>query len=197
MNHTNSDTPSGFDEPAGPTPNSLKQLAGQLSQWRGMLPRELQWAEDYPASFPSPQQTGGINQALDPSLSQSQEKPLFTTDLDSDPYQYPYVYDIHVALLRTRYYYAKYMVYRPFIYKALHFPDQMTQDDAEGVAECLRVPSEPSPLNRKMETDRSTGLLKLAARTLSNISTQEIDSVPFLLVTNFSRCLAPFPYDTT
>lgn len=24
-------------------------------------------------------------------------------------------------------------------YKALHFPEQMTREDAEGVAECLRV----------------------------------------------------------
>ena len=43
--------------------------------------------------------------------------PLFSTDLDKEPIQYPYVYDIQVALLRTRYYQAKYMVYRPFVYK--------------------------------------------------------------------------------
>jgi hypothetical protein len=141
MNNSNSDTPSGSDESTGPTANSLKQLAGQLSQWRGMLPSELQWAEDDPASFPSPQQSQivGFNQALDPDLSLEQETPLFTTNLDSEPVQYPYAYDVHVALLRTRYYYAKYMVYRPFVYKAMHYPDYMTQDDAQGVAECLRV----------------------------------------------------------
>lgn len=138
MNNGNSDTPSSSEEFIGPAPRTLKQLAGQLSQWRGMLPQDLQWAEDDPASFPTPQ-VGGFNQALDPDLSPSQDEPLFTTDLDKEPTQYPYVYDIHVALLRTRYYYAKYMVYRPFVYKALHFPEQMTQDDAEGVAECLRV----------------------------------------------------------
>jgi hypothetical protein len=63
--------------------------------------------------------------------------PLFSTDLDKEPIQYPYVYDIQVALLRTRYYQAKYMVYRPFVYKALHFPEQMTQEDAEGVRRVL------------------------------------------------------------
>ena len=31
------------------------------------------------------------------------------------------------------------MAYRPFVYKALHFPEQMTLEDAEGVAECLKV----------------------------------------------------------
>ena len=109
-----------------------------------MLPQELQWAEDDPASFPSPQQadSGDFNQSLGPNLSSDRaqsRRPLFSTDLDKEPIQYPYIYAIQVALLRTRYYQAKYMVYRPLVYKALHFPEQMTQEDAEGVAECLRV----------------------------------------------------------
>ena len=126
----------------GPSATSLNQLASQLSQWRSMLPRDLQWAEDDPVSFPSPQPAGGYNQSLDPTLSPQRSRtgvPLFTVDLDSEPVHYPYVYDIQVALLRTRFYYAKYMVHRPFVYKALHFPEQMTQEDAQGVAECLRV----------------------------------------------------------
>ena len=146
MTNTSNDTPSSSDDFGGPSASSLKQLAGQLTQWRGMLPRNLQWAEDDPAGFPSPEKTyssaGGFNQELDPNLSPHQGQsnaPLFTTDLDSEPVQYPYVYDIQVALLRTRYYYAKYTIYRPFIYKALHFPEQMTQEDAEGAAECLQV----------------------------------------------------------
>jgi hypothetical protein len=126
-----------------PTANSLNQLASSLTQWRGMLPREIQWAEDDPAGFPAPQPPGSYNQPLDPNLAQQQQAqsgiPLFSTDLDNEPVHYPYAFDIQVALLRTRYYYAKHMVYRPFIYKALHFPEQMTQEDAQGAAECLRV----------------------------------------------------------
>ncbi|KAN0122596.1 hypothetical protein V8E51_000922 [Hyaloscypha variabilis] len=140
---TSTDTPgtSNTGDFGGPSATSLNQLASQLTQWRSMLPRDLQWAEDDPASFPSPQASGGYSQPLDPTLSPQRSRsamPLFTTDLDSEPVHYPYVYDIQVALLRTRYYYAKYMVHRPFIYKALHFPEQMTQEDAQGVAECLR-----------------------------------------------------------
>lgn len=108
-----------------------------------MLPRDLQWAEDDPTSFPTPQSSnlGNFRQSVDPSLpaSSSQNLPLFYSDLDSEPVHYPYVYDIQVALLRTRFYYAKYMVYRPFVYKALHFPEHMTQEDAQGAAECLMV----------------------------------------------------------
>ncbi len=116
-----------------------------------MLPQRLQWSEDDPAGFPSPElqpaQTS-YSQPVDPSLSPSQPHPrsgvpLFTVDLNRDPEHYPYAYDIQVALLRTRYYYVKYMVYRPFIYKALHFPADMSQVDAEGAAECLRVSYNP------------------------------------------------------
>ncbi len=116
-----------------------------------MLPQRLQWSEDDPAGFPSPELSSAqtpYGQPVDPSLSPSQlhshpDSPLFTTDLNREPAHYPYVYDIQVALLRTRYYYIKYMVYRPFIYKALHFPAEMSQIDAEGAAECLRVSDRP------------------------------------------------------
>lgn len=127
-----------------PSAASLKALAETLIQWRGMLPKELQWAEDDPAAYPAthspPAQS--FKPALDPSLSTqpSRVQPaLFTTNLNIEPSQFPYLYDIQVALLRSRYYYARYIVYRPFVYKALHFPEQMSQTDAEGVAECLRV----------------------------------------------------------
>lgn len=141
---------------------ALSQLAYQITRWREILPPELQWSEDDSLGFPSTTakatQTSnrGYSQSLDPNLSSQQqsESPHFTIDLNSEPIHYPYVYDIHIALLRTRYYYAKYMVYRPSVYKALHYPDQITQEDAEGVAECLRVsshfPLTPSILNVQM-----------------------------------------------
>ncbi|PVH88250.1 hypothetical protein DL98DRAFT_544144 [Cadophora sp. DSE1049] len=140
---SNSDT-SASDEFGGPTANTLKSLAAQLTQWRGLLPRDLQWPEDDPAAFPAPQtvNTRTFNEPVDPSLSIPRPlhpgAQLFSTDLKSEPMHYRFVYDVQVAVLRTRYYYAKYIVYRPFVYKALHFPEQMTQEDAQGVAECLR-----------------------------------------------------------
>lgn len=50
-----------------------------------------------------------------------------------------YVRDVQTALLRTRYYYAQYMIYRPLIYKVLHFPKNTTTDDVYGVSCCLKV----------------------------------------------------------
>jgi len=152
----NSDS-AGTDESGTPPASTIKGLAAQLAQWRGMLPHDLQWPEDDPAAYPSPQtNSSGEYSRLDPGLASARQgkskPPLFTTDLGSDPMQYPYVYDIQVAFLRTRYYYVKYMIYRPFVYKALHFPNSMTQEDAEGVAEflraCLKWPLAMSPTSR-------------------------------------------------
>jgi hypothetical protein len=63
---------------------------------------------------------------------------MFTTDLDAIPPRYSYALDVQVALLRSRYYYTKYLIHRPFLYKALHYPDAMVHEDAVGVAECLK-----------------------------------------------------------
>jgi hypothetical protein len=139
MGNVDISTASGDDFP-GPTANSLKQLASQLDLWRGMLPLVLQWPEDDPTVFPI-HDIASYDQSLDPNLvntiSAQQGTPLF--NLDREPVHYPFAYDIQVALLRTRYYYAKYMVHRPFVYKALHFPEQMTDEDANGAADCLKV----------------------------------------------------------
>jgi hypothetical protein len=94
-------------------------------------------------AFPSQEEGSRFwNQHLDPSLSsrgQYSSAQLFTTDLDHEPPQYPYLYDVQVALMRTRYYSAKYVVHLPFVYKALHYPEQFTQEDADGAADCLKV----------------------------------------------------------
>lgn len=138
------DTPGTTEDGCGPIASNLKQLSSQLDQWRNGLSPELKWPEDDPTVFPeSIKVTRSYFQPLDPSLTTSSEgqqpAPLFTIDVDRDPVQYPYVYDIQVAFLRTRFYYAKYIVNRPFVYKALHFPDQMTPADMQGVEICLKV----------------------------------------------------------
>ncbi|APA06756.1 hypothetical protein sscle_02g015260 [Sclerotinia sclerotiorum 1980 UF-70] len=122
--------------------SGVQQLASQLTQWRGLLPSAIQWDEDDPASFPSVQTLDQQTRNIDPNLtspaSQDPRSALFSTNIDEEPTRYPYAYDIQVAVLRTRFYYAKYMVYRPFVYKVLHFPELVTPEDAQNVAECLR-----------------------------------------------------------
>jgi len=124
---------------------TIRQLSLQLDQWRGMLPPYLRWEESQPASFPNPSQTSFHTTARFPPTAlpvpniQSPSGFMFTTDLDAQPTAYPYALDVQVALLRTSYYYTKYLIHRPFVYKALHHPEQMTRLDAEGAAECFKA----------------------------------------------------------
>ncbi|RFU25649.1 hypothetical protein B7463_g10677, partial [Scytalidium lignicola] len=172
----------------GPTLGSLKFFTSQLSQWRGMLPRELQWPEDDPTSYPySEQNDQGFDFQLDPNLPGQPEQPqrsMFSADLDAEPLHYPYVYDIQVALLRTRYYFAKYMAHLPFVYKALHYPEETTQEDAEGVADCLRScikwPLLLSPASRHKR--RNPMLSDIRARLCGPKFEVDVDSTTSLMV---------------
>lgn len=130
-------------------PGAIKPLAMQLDHWREtLLPTHLRWRENDPGSLPDSEQTiynSPAYQAIPTMTPVPSPIPMttglsmFTADLDTQPVAYPYATDIQVALLRTRYYITKHMIYRPFLYKALHHADQMTQEDAEGVATCLRA----------------------------------------------------------
>jgi hypothetical protein len=139
------DTPgTSEDIRGGMTATNLKQLNSQLDQWLSTLPPELKWPEDEPTVFPeSTKLPRSFFESLDPSLATSSDVQrgahLFTLDVDQDTEQYPYAYDIQVAFLRTRFYYTRYIMNRPFVYKALHFPDQVTPVDMQGMEDCLKV----------------------------------------------------------
>lgn len=95
-------------------------MAHQLESWRSLLPRPLQWQDSDKFDFPNVDVAG-----------RRPNEPLFCPDQGPVPIGHKYNVDLVTAQLRTRFYYARYMMYRPFIYKALHFPELMTPDDAK------------------------------------------------------------------
>ncbi|KAJ9137878.1 Sterol uptake control protein 2 [Pleurostoma richardsiae] len=130
-------------ENGSPLPAAITPMALQLDQWRStILPVHLRWQDDQSDALAGANR-GMFGQSTFSSGSSSVSNPtrhlMFTADLDSEPASYPYVEDVQVAMLRTRYYYAKYIIHRPYLYKALHTPGNVTQEDADGVAECLRA----------------------------------------------------------
>ena len=76
-----------------------------------------------------------------PSSATSAPPPatMFSADLDATPVAYPFALDLQVALLRSRFYYTKYLVHKPCLYKAMHHPAQLSHDDAAGAAACLQA----------------------------------------------------------
>ncbi|CAK7222824.1 hypothetical protein SEUCBS140593_005034 [Sporothrix eucalyptigena] len=66
---------------------------------------------------------------------------MFSANLDALPVAYPFALDLQVALLRSRYYYTKFLVYKPCLYKAMHATsqDDLSEEDAAGAAACLQA----------------------------------------------------------
>jgi hypothetical protein len=102
-------------------------MAHQLESWRNLLPRSLQWQDTDRFAYPH----------LGPSHRLPNE-PLFTTNNLPVLIAHRHNIDIMVAQLRTRYYYARFMIYRPFIWRALHMPENMSDDDEEFCAMAVR-----------------------------------------------------------
>ncbi|KYG40385.1 hypothetical protein M433DRAFT_148429 [Acidomyces richmondensis BFW] len=131
------------DEYGGPPVAVIREMARQLDGWRALLPRPLQWSDSDKFDFP----------ATDPLVRRPNE-PLFSIDQGSIPIGHKHNLDIVCAQLRTRFYYARFMMYRPFVYKALHFPELMTADDAACCAlaiksACLWPLAMAPPKNKK------------------------------------------------
>jgi len=84
------------------------------------LPQPLQWlSSNEPGSVSDDMQLRrldelGIPIALSSASSMKQQ-----------------AYGLATAQLRTRFHYARFMLYRPFVYKALHNPEKMTAADAD------------------------------------------------------------------
>ncbi|GAM88890.1 hypothetical protein ANO11243_069240 [Dothideomycetidae sp. 11243] len=102
----------------GPPLHLINELARQLESWRTYLPQVLQWSDNDAHDYPN------IN-----PLARHQPGPLFTTEDNGNYGFHKHNLDIVTAFLRTKFYYARYLIYRPFIFKALHFPETMTEED--------------------------------------------------------------------
>ncbi|KAH9845066.1 GAL4-like Zn(II)2Cys6 (or C6 zinc) binuclear cluster DNA-binding domain [Teratosphaeria destructans] len=111
----------------GPPVAVIREMVRQLDSWRALLPRPLQWSDADRFGFPS----------RDP-LSRQPNEPLFSIDQGPVPIGHRCNLDVVSAQLRTRFYYARFMMYRPFIYKALHFPELMTPDDCNCCALAIK-----------------------------------------------------------
>ncbi|KAK5133201.1 hypothetical protein LTR08_008036 [Meristemomyces frigidus] len=115
------------DDYGGPPVAVIREMVRQLDSWRALLPRPLQWNDNNKFDFP----------AADPT-SRRPNEPLFTVDQGPIPIGHKYNLDVVTAQLRTRFYYARFMMYRPFVYKALHFPELMTPDDCNCCALAIK-----------------------------------------------------------
>jgi hypothetical protein len=137
-------------------------MSRQLDSWRSLLPRPLQW-------YDSEKPQHCIVKATD-------ERPKETLSALSENVT-PVYCDNHVdildAQLRSRFYYTRYMLFRPYVYKALHYPDLMTVDDKS----CCAIAIQASclwPLIMPPRNDRK--------RLLPHLFTWTNNSIGILLI---------------
>lgn len=139
------------------------------------MPRPLQWTDydrfDFPTSDPN---TRRPNEAL------------FSHDQSAVPINHRYNLDVVSAQLRTRFYYGRFFTYRPFVYKALHFPELMTAEDVKYCvlaikAACLWPVSMAPPKNKKRLvphlfawTQNFMGILLILRMTTENETLRQI-----------------------
>jgi hypothetical protein len=108
----------------------VEELARQLNAWRNTLPPSLQWTDANRTSY--------VYYDVENSHPRSAIFTAQNYSLEERPSLQMYNADIVTAQLRCRFYYCQLMLFRPFLYKALHMPDQLTGKDAEYATQCLQ-----------------------------------------------------------
>ena len=96
----------------------ISEVDRQLNEWRAHLPDPLQWNDNHAAA------KANANEG-DPAL----DPPLDPGGTGESPFEEAHNWDILIAVLRSKYLHAKYLIGLPVIYKALHFPARITQKD--------------------------------------------------------------------
>lgn len=102
----------------GPPLKLVQELLNQLDCWRRALPQRLQWDDSYRFDFTEIQ-----------PLTAAIQNQFFSRLQNLGPSEVDHNVDMAVVQLRTRFYHARFLICRPFIFKALHFPGLMTADD--------------------------------------------------------------------
>lgn len=125
---------------------TLEELVMNLEQWRVMLPPYLLWAGSRPEEFPIADGELDLEMPEDLPMTaapspvvEAPSRDMFMSDLAAEPTAYEVNIDVWVAVLRSRYYYAKLNIYRQYVFRVLNYPDQIRAQDAQGVAECLKA----------------------------------------------------------
>jgi hypothetical protein len=115
----------GDGPPEPPSDGIITELARQLESWREHLPQILRWDEASDANI-------NIETMFD-------GKWRYVAMLDPDLSRLPDMKMILTACLHTRYKYAKYIIWRPHLYRLLHSPSNLTEDEISCCQEAFEV----------------------------------------------------------
>lgn len=112
----------------------LHELDLQLQIWREALPKALQWRDEEHDTISLTPFEDMAGPAFTPTSRYSYSEAEFT---GATPLGVGYNFDIITAALRTRFYHARLLIHLPFVYKALHSPQDLSPNDVEGCRKAL------------------------------------------------------------
>jgi hypothetical protein len=106
----------------------ISEMDHQLEEWRAHLPAQLKWNDGHTAEMPN---ASDEPSSLDPLFLPSGAREM--------PLEQIHNSEVLIAVLRSRYLHAKFVIWLPILYKALHFPNKMTQKDGQDCTTFLKV----------------------------------------------------------
>lgn len=112
----------------------IRELARQLDSWHATLPMTLRW--------PLTGQSESLDVFAEDEELPDGEAPGMAYGPDVVGSSYRQAYTIIANQLKTRFYYARFMLYRGYIYKTLHTPEKMSATDADYCGIALRMACE-------------------------------------------------------
>ncbi|KAF2836735.1 hypothetical protein M501DRAFT_1018618 [Patellaria atrata CBS 101060] len=104
-----------------PSSSLVLELDRQLLEWRHVLPENIQWSDDNPLAF-----------------THKDGNAAFEIKRTADVEIFHLSADLGIAQLRSRYKQARFMIYRPFVFKVLHYPAFITQEERRFAGVCLQ-----------------------------------------------------------
>lgn len=115
---------------SGPPIHVIRELLRQLEHWRALLPAALQWDDNKRFEYPD----------ASPAVTAGSSGPMFSFDnTAANAHELGGSLAMASAQLRSRYYYTRFMILRPFVFKALHLPGSMTPEDNDYTGQCLQA----------------------------------------------------------
>lgn len=102
----------------------MQHAADQMEDWRAQLPVPLSWTDE---NSPVPE-TGNV-----PS-----PQPFRVTNAPDEPLADPDRWNLVTAQLRNKFYFMRSWIFQPYIYQALHFPEEVKPGSGDKIARCLQ-----------------------------------------------------------
>ena len=115
------------DDYGGPPIPVIREMVRQLDTWRASLPPSLRWNDEDRSGFSDADLMRQQAQVTHPGRNPGKSPAGSTPQME-----------LATAQLRTRFYHAQFIVYRPFFWKVLHHPEAVTQDDRECCAMAIK-----------------------------------------------------------